>query len=136
MGPRSDPSRRALGAFSLGAVLLAVAVLLVPASALGQAALDQYVPSNKPGGHHGDPDAAIREATGTAEPDAPPAQERAKKKDPAAVRSSGGGPPSDTDGGGYPLTTFVILVLLLFLIGLAARYLPDLIRRLRLRHVS
>ena len=132
MGRRSDPSRRALGACSL-----AVAILLVSAaSAMGQAAIDQYVPSAKPGGHHGDPADAIREATGTNGPGSPAAQARAKKKAAIAVGSPGAGPPSDSEGGGYPLTIFVIVVLLLFLLGLAARYVPDLVRRLRLRLAS
>jgi hypothetical protein len=128
MGPTPDPSRRALGACSLALVVLLVSA----ASAMGQAAIDQYVPSKKPGSHHGDPAEAIREATGASEPGGAPAQARAKKEDPIAVGSPGAGPPSESDGG-YPLTTFVIVVLLLFLLGLAARYLPDLIRRLRLR---
>jgi hypothetical protein len=132
MGRRPDPSRRALGACSLAAVVL----LVFAASAMGQAAIDQYVPSAKPGGQHGDPAEAIREATGTGEPGGAPAQARAKKKAPVAVGSPGGGPPSDSNGDGYPLTTLVIVVLLLFLLGLAARYLPDLIRRLRLRLAS
>ena len=133
MGRRSDPSRRALGACSL-----AVAILLVSAaSAMGQAAIDQYVPSAKPGGHHGDPADAIREATETSGPGNPASQAKAKKKKAAiAVGSPGAGPPSDSEGGGYPLTTFVIVVLLLFLLGLAARYVPDLVRRLRLRLAS
>jgi hypothetical protein len=132
MGRRPDPSWRALGACSLAVVVL----LVTAASAMGQAAIDQYVPSTKPGGHHGDPADAIREATGTSGPGSPAAQARAKKKAPVAVGSPGAGPPSDTDSGSYPLTTFVIVILLLFLIGLAARYLPDLIRRLRLRLAS
>jgi hypothetical protein len=112
-------------------------VLLVSAaSAMGQAAIDQYVPSAKPGGHHGDPADAIREATGASEPGGAPAQARAKKKAPIAIGSPGAGPPSDSEGDGYPLTIFVIVVLLLFTLGLAARYLPDLIRRLRLRLAS
>jgi hypothetical protein len=112
-------------------------VLLVSAaSAMGQAAIDQYVPSAKPGGHHGDPADAIREATGASEPGGAPAQARAKKKAPIAIGSPGAGPPSDSEGDGYPLTIFVIVVLLLFILGLAARYLPDLIRRLRLRLAS
>jgi hypothetical protein len=132
MGRRPDPSRRALGACSLAAVVLLVSA----AGAMGQAAIDQYVPSAKPGSHHGDPADAIREATGASEPGGAPAQARAKKKAPIAVGSRGAGPPSASDSGGYPLTTFVIVVLLLFLLGLAARYLPDLIRRVRLRHAS
>src|ERR671914_92873 len=47
---------------------------------MGQAAIDQYVPSAKPGGHHGDPADAIREATGTNGPGSSAAQARAKKK--------------------------------------------------------
>jgi hypothetical protein len=114
-----------------------VVLLLAPAaSAMGQAAIDQYVPSAKPGNRHGDPADAIREATGTSGPGGAPAQAKAKKKAPIAVSSPGAGPPSDSEGGGYPLTAFVIVVLLLFLLGLAARYLPDLIRRLRLRLAS
>jgi len=132
MGRRPHPSRSVFGACSLAAMVLLVSA----ASAMGQAAIDQYVPSAKPGGQHGDPADAIREATGTGEPGGAPAQARTRKKAPVAVGSPGAGPPSDSKGDGYPLTIFVILVLLLFVLGLAARYLPDLLRRLRLRLAS
>lgn len=127
MGRRSNPSRRALCAAGLtGALLLATA-----ATAMGQAAVDQYVPSAKPGGQHGSAADAIREATGlsaSAEPGGPGA--KAEKSTPLSVTHGPRAALSD-DGGGYPLTTFVIVVILLLVAGLLARYLPDLIRRLR-----
>jgi hypothetical protein len=113
-----------------------VLLLASAASAMGQAAVDQYLPSANPAGHHGGARAAVREARENAASSAEPSQVKTKKpKLAAAVVRSPGDPPGSDDGG-YPLTTFVIMVALLFLAGLAARYLPRLIRRLQSRPVS
>jgi hypothetical protein len=115
--------------FGLATVLL----LVMAASALGQAAVDQYLPSAKPGSRHGSASAAVEEAIAPTTPSAPQiqAKTKAKKKSSpaAAVKGSSGGP-GDGDGG-FSLTPFVIIVIALFLAGLAARYLPRLVRRLR-----
>jgi hypothetical protein len=133
MDRSSDPSGRAVCAFSL----VVVALLVSAASAMGQAAIDQYVPSTKPGAHHGSAVDAVREATATVAPGPPSTRDRPEKKTPLSMtRSPGTGGPPDIDSGGYPLTTFVIILLALFMLGLAVRYVPDLIRRLRLRQAS
>jgi hypothetical protein len=99
---------------------------------MGQAALDQYLPSAKPGGHHGGARAAVQEARAEiASTTTVPSQEKAKRKQLAPVAGSPGGGPTGSDDGGYPLTIFVIIVATLFLLGLAARYLPRLIERWR-----
>jgi hypothetical protein len=108
-------------------------------SAMGQAAVDQYLPSAKPGGHHGGARAAVREARADAASttaEARQAKAKAKKTKLAAALPGSPGGPTDSDGGAYPLTTFIIIVILLFLLGLTARYLPRLIRRLQSRPAS
>jgi hypothetical protein len=112
---------------------LAAALLLASAaSAMGQAAVDQYLPSAKPGGHHGSAAGAIDEATAPTGPSAQLAQGKAKKSDATVANGAAAGPPDDS--GGISLTPFVIIVIALFLAGLAARYLPRLYRRLRPAH--
>jgi hypothetical protein len=111
--------------------LAAVLLLTTAASAMGQAAVDQYLPSAKPAGHHGSVAVAVRRATGTTTATAQPNPGK-KRASPSPVASSTGpGGPSDSGGGGYPLTAFVIIVALLFVAGVATRYLPGLIRRWR-----
>jgi hypothetical protein len=109
--------------------LAAVLVLTTAASALGQAAIDQYVPSAKANRHHGSGEGALAAAAPTSiPPSASPSREKEQKKTDAL----GGAPAGPTDsGGGFPLTPFVLLVILLFLAGVAARYLPEAVRRLR-----
>jgi hypothetical protein len=128
----SDLTRRILCLSGLAAVLL----LTAAASAMGQAAVDQYLPSAKPAAHHGSVASAVRQATGTTPATAQPNQGK-KRASPSLVASSKGpGGPSDSGGGGYPLTAFVIIVALLFVAGVATRYLPGLIRRWRPRQLS
>jgi hypothetical protein len=104
---------------------------------MGQAAVDQYLPSAKPGGHHGSARSAVREARAdAASTTAEPSQAKAKKRKLAAAAADSPSGPSGSDDGGYPLTTFIIIVILLFLLGLAARYLPRLIGRLQSRPAS
>jgi hypothetical protein len=113
--------------------LAAVAMLTTAASAMGQAAVDQYVPIAKSARHHGSGEGALEAAeAATTRPGAPPTRTKKGRKTSAAGGSPAG--PSDGDGGGYPLTAFVLLVILLFLAGLAARYLPKLIERVRPGH--
>ncbi|HEY1236870.1 MAG TPA: hypothetical protein VGE91_00935 [Solirubrobacterales bacterium] len=118
-------------------MLAALVLAASSASAMGQAALDQYLPSANPAGHHGGARSAVQEARGstttTPGTESPPAKAR-KSKLAGAVGSPGG--PSGSDDGGYPLTAFVIIVLILFLLGIAARYLPRLVRRLQSRPIS
>jgi hypothetical protein len=109
---------------------LAVVLLLISApSAMGQAAVDQYLPSAQPGIHHGSPTNEIAQA---AEPSARPPKAKANKQVAAVSKGSTGGWP----GAAGLLTPFVLIVILLFLAGVAARYLPRLIRRLRPAHNS
>jgi hypothetical protein len=104
---------------------------------MGQAAVDQYLPSAKPGGHHGGARAAVREATADeASTPSEANQAKAKKSKLAAAVSGSPGGPTGSDDGGYPLTALIIILILLFLLGLAARYLPRLIRRLGSRPAS
>jgi hypothetical protein len=127
-----DLSRRVLCLSGLAAVLL----LTSAASAMGQAAVDQYLPSAKPDTRHGSAADAVAEATATTTPSVPPPQGKAKKSKSAAVVKGSDNGPSDGDDGGFALTPFVIVVIAVFLAGLAARYLPKLIRRLRPAHPS
>ena len=107
------------------------------ASAMGQAAVDQYIPSANPGSQHGSAADAVRQAREDTSAAARPGPGKAKRESPAPVASTKGpGGPSDSGGGGYPLTAFVIIVGLLFVAGVAARYLPGLIRRWRPRQLS
>jgi hypothetical protein len=131
MSRRPNRSRRALCALGLAGVVLLVSA----ASASGQAAVDQYVPSTKPAGHHGSAADAVQEATALVASSEAPKRGKAEKGIPAGLSRSPLTAPSE-EGGSYPLTPFVIVVLLLFLAGLAARYLPDLIRRLRANQQS
>jgi hypothetical protein len=107
------------------------------AAAMGQAAVDQYIPSANPGTQHGSAAAAVREAREDTAPATRTPQGKTKRESPTPVANSGRpGSPSDSGGGGYPLTAFVIIVGLLFVAGVAARYLPGLIRRWRPRPLS
>jgi hypothetical protein len=107
-------------------------LLMSPASAMGQAAIDQYLPSAKPGGQHHGARAAIEEARAEIAPaSVEPTQGKVKQRKVAAAVAGSPGGPTGSDDGGYPLTLFVIIVLALFLLGLAARYLPRLIERWR-----
>jgi hypothetical protein len=109
---------------------LATTLLLISAAnAMGQAAVDQYLPSAKPGIHHGSPSDEISQA---AEPSAKPPKARANKRVASVAKGSSGGGLS----GAALLTSFVIIVILIFLAGVAARYLPRLVRRLRPAHPS
>jgi hypothetical protein len=110
----------------------AALLLATAASAMGQAAVDQYLPSAKPGGHHGSAAGAIDDATGPTGPSAQQAEAKAKKRQASVANGSATGPPDDS--GGFSLTPFVIIVIALFLAGVAARYLPRLYRRLRPAH--
>jgi hypothetical protein len=125
--------KRDLGPRTLCAgALTAVVLLASAASAMGQAAVDQYLPSAKPGNHHRGARAAVREARAdAASTTAEPSKAKAKKSTLAAAVSGSPGGPTGSDDGGYPLTLFVIIVAALFLVGLAARYLPRLIERWR-----
>jgi hypothetical protein len=125
--------RRALAGFGLASLVL----LVCASGALGQAAVDQYVPSDNPAGNHGSAARAVAEARAAATP-APPGNGKLTKEKPAGavIGSSGGTGSSGSDGGGYPLTAFVVIVALLFLAGLAARYLPGVIRRRRTGQLS
>jgi hypothetical protein len=123
-----DLGRRTLCAGTLVAVVL----LASAASAMGQAAVDQYLPSAKPGTHHGGARAAVSEARAdAASTTVETSKAKAKKTKLAAAMSGPPGDPTGSDDGGYPLTLFVIIVTALFLVGLAARYLPRLIERWR-----
>jgi hypothetical protein len=117
---------------------LATAALLgVTASAMGQAAVDQYIPSANPGSQHGSAANAVQQARQSTTPGARSDQGKAKRENLGPVANSKGpGGTSDSGGGGYPLTAFVIIVALLFVAGVAARYLPGMIRRWRPRQVS
>jgi uncharacterized membrane protein YfcA len=117
--------RRILHLSALAAVLL----LTTAASALGQAAIDQYVPSAKPSRHHGSGEGALAAARATS---IPPSASPSRAKEQKRTEALSGAPAGPTDsGGGFPLTPFVLLVMLLFLAGVAARYLPEAVRRLR-----
>jgi hypothetical protein len=116
--------------------LTALLLLGLAADAMGQAAVDQYLPSAKPGSQHGSAAHSIAEALAPPA-ESPPAAAAGGKSDgrnPAGpVRGPGAGVDED---GGFSLTPFVIIVIVLFLAGLAARYLPRLVRRLRPAHLS
>jgi hypothetical protein len=109
--------------------LAVVLVLISATSAMGQAAVDQYLPSAKPGIHHGNPSDEISQAAG---PSAKPPLAKANERVASVSKRSGGG----GLGGAALLTGFVLIVILVFLAGVAARYLPRLIRRLRPAHPS
>jgi hypothetical protein len=122
--------RRILHISALAAVLL----LTTAASALGQAAIDQYVPSAKANRHHGSGEGALAAARTTS---IPPSASPDRAKEQRKTEALSGVPAAPTEGGGgFPLTPFVLLVILLFLAGLAARYLPKLIERVRPGHAS
>jgi hypothetical protein len=125
-------SRRLLTLSALAALLL----LGSAAEAMGQAAVDQYLPSAKPGSQHGSAAHSIAQALApvTATPPASASGSKRDQRNPAGpVRGPGAG---IDEGGGFSLTPFVIIVIVLFLAGLAARYLPRLVRRLRPAHPS
>jgi hypothetical protein len=130
---RRNPIRPPLGV----AGLVTLALLLPAADAFGQAAVDQYIPSANPGSQHGSAAESVQQATQSTTTPTAPSKGKAKRANgtPAAGSAGGSGPP-DSGGGGYPLTAFVIVVALLFIAGVAARYLPGLIRRTRARPTS
>ncbi len=109
-----------------------VVLLFAPAArAAGPAAIDQYIPNTGPEGQKASASEAIREAIAPSAPKpvAPTGPRRTEVRTPAGpVRGPGAGIDED---GGFSLTPFVIIVIVLFLAGLAARYLPRLVRRLR-----
>jgi hypothetical protein len=134
------------GRTTLPALALAAAGMLVASStALGQAAVDQYIPSKSPAGHHkghhGSSSGSGSAADGASAVAAD--QAVAGSHEGGAAKTGSGSPKvpvlksnSASPGGGevpgtsYPVTLFVAIAAGLVALVLAIRFLPPLARRL------
>ena len=127
-GMASEKGRRPGRWIALLLIAAAGGMLVAPASALGQAAVDQYIPDADPTGRHGQAG-----GPGSAAPLGPtgagiPAADKTGGDADSGSGSAGGGDLLGTD---YPATSFVAIIAAILVIALGLRLLwPALSRRL------
>jgi hypothetical protein len=129
-------------------LIIACGMLDTAASAFGQGALDQYLPSggSSTSGHQSQPkhqsstpspspSASTSAPTTTTSTSAPKKHKAKPHKEAPAPQPVAQVSNQAAHDGGYPISSYVLLVIGLFVLGLAVRYLPPFIRRLRFRTV-